>query len=1108
MANKRRPEAVKDGLTDPANSPQAFLGFDVVNGPKPNGKPTKLMENRLKSRLSKEELDRLFPSFEDFETAAQTQICNNDDGHISANEDGTLTARYPFPIDEPVNSFTILESPNGTTIPFASNGKTLESISGGETEETAKQRIQKLFDFIFELYGKDNLFFGLDIGKQPYYPTKHKLPNGKPHWKYGVKNKEGEIRHGNENEKHPCPKDMLPALAYTNKRWGNETKIIKPSIRPWHVRNKHGALLCALEIDLPECNLPIQDMLDGLKKTLQTDIHAHRSKSKDHWQIFFFVKPHGKDDNLFKGKVWKLPNQKSFPYSQTNLHGKPIIHYGNEIKGKPTDKLTLHGADRLSALLDFLYRNFETQGIAHDVLAKILCDERPDINQRNGKQTARNGKHNRSGRPFKYQSKAMPELENLRARIRNERKWTTVKNLASKAICYHELLTGGIEEMRSLLRDDVADYKPQTKLRALKTIDEYIRTHNESATYEIRISQRSQNEKKKEEDKKKSLKTSQDIADKIRKHETIIQCGNTYYQRLPALDNPRADRLMAYSRQEVDTELENKGMLRPERLEIFSLLKQHSAEKTCFIPYGPRLRKRKNGELHLNTSNIKLQPLPQHIKDNPDGYKQTRIYKNLELSMGTKGHFHFLHALAHGIQLWKNPDYYKQQPQNRVNQINGPGDSGKSTLCTRILPLVFNVDESQDISGSFKDNWGDGMQMPLLTFDEPEESLPTDGQRTYNRFLRKISSAVSGRQFNIKTKAIADGNIYGILFVLTNGTEDNSPAPNIADKTLARKVNLFYMDFVDGLDWTFYYTPEGEKQMKEDALYMRSYIENLDHPQNRYGLDAYHDPRAEGKVIEQRGAEDAAIFFSKLTDVLKGHAETADFSKPLSWQSILTALENADEQISKPLLKRISARKGPSAKMFKALMDTCQLKGMPIHVDDSNYPILYDFQPTNNEPPPEDDKENLDRAGKEIKETAPAPTAKEKEPAKETTTKTTDFDQFDNLQTTTMDAPAAPATPSQTTNQEKENNSAAKQTDKPTDNGADPATAKTNGKPTSALNDLKLLAKHGYLDKDETAFANEVLEIDDKQLTNKEKKRLDEIQARYTYCLKSLRSLQ
>lgn len=56
--------------------------------------------------------------------------------------------------------------------------------------------------------------------------------------------------------------------------------------------------------------------------------------------------------------------------------------------------------------------------------------------------------------------------------------------------------------------------------------------------------------------------------------------------------------------------------------------------------------------------------------------------------------------------------------------------------------------------------------------------------------------------------------------------------------------------------------------------------------------------------------------------------------------------------------------------------------------------------------------------------------------------------------------------------------------------------------------DLRLLAKHGCLDKDETAFAQEVLEISPAEITAEETEQIKEITNRYTYCLESLRALQ
>ena len=58
------------------------------------------------------------------------------------------------------------------------------------------------------------------------------------------------------------------------------------------------------------------------------------------------------------------------------------------------------------------------------------------------------------------------------------------------------------------------------------------------------------------------------------------------------------------------------------------------------------------------------------------------------------------------------------------------------------------------------------------------------------------------------------------------------------------------------------------------------------------------------------------------------------------------------------------------------------------------------------------------------------------------------------------------------------------------------------------VEDLRLLAKHGYTDKDESKFAKEVLEIDASQITDKEKESIFQITNRYTYCLESLRKLQ
>ena len=55
------------------------------------------------------------------------------------------------------------------------------------------------------------------------------------------------------------------------------------------------------------------------------------------------------------------------------------------------------------------------------------------------------------------------------------------------------------------------------------------------------------------------------------------------------------------------------------------------------------------------------------------------------------------------------------------------------------------------------------------------------------------------------------------------------------------------------------------------------------------------------------------------------------------------------------------------------------------------------------------------------------------------------------------------------------------------------------------LADLRLLLKHGYLDRAEINFSKKVLEKDANQLTDKETARLAKISNRYSTCLESLR---
>ena len=51
--------------------------------------------------------------------------------------------------------------------------------------------------------------------------------------------------------------------------------------------------------------------------------------------------------------------------------------------------------------------------------------------------------------------------------------------------------------------------------------------------------------------------------------------------------------------------------------------------------------------------------------------------------------------------------------------------------------------------------------------------------------------------------------------------------------------------------------------MKEDALYMRSYIESLDHPHDRYGMPPHHDNRAAISINIQHGAESDSLFLTR-----------------------------------------------------------------------------------------------------------------------------------------------------------------------------------------------------------------------------------------------------
>ena len=367
-----------------------------------------------------------------------------------------------------------------------------------------------------------------------------------------------------------------------------------------------------MELDLPEANLPIADMLDGLRNILQTPLCESPSKTTGHWQIYFFMDQTTPED-FFKGKVWKLPTQTSFPYTQTNRQGKPKIHYGNEIKGKPTDKLTLHGADRAAFLFDFLLVNYETQGTKPANCAKLLADENPNkTSLPTAKATTTKpltqGKQTKQQRTTKR--KAQTELANICAEISASGKYLTVEQLAPKAFRFHAL-TNGKEGIKRKLEDACSDFNPDTRARAVKQIAFYEQTHNEQFTYRIFDSLSELRSAIKEEKKPLSRPRIKAWENEIRSRKKWIQYGANYVEIMPDKTNPNHWWTRYHTIRQMEIILTNDGINDEDKTYILKLFNDCRADQKTIIHYAPAIMHKPNGQVILNDTEEEIDPPAQ-----------------------------------------------------------------------------------------------------------------------------------------------------------------------------------------------------------------------------------------------------------------------------------------------------------------------------------------------------------------------------------------------------------------------------------------------------------------------------------------------------------------
>ena len=880
----------------------------------------------------------------------------------------------------------------------------------------------KAFDLV-SLYGKENLFFTFTHNKAPIFNA------------------------------YQEPQNKVDVTEVLRRGWKEETHrqtkgILKPAIIPCGIRNWRGAMPICLEVDDPNRNPNIQRILDSLYEMALTAAFcwlAAPSNAAGHFHIWTFIAAHNITDKLFAKHAWKTPIMHGFPYTEesTDKQGRKWLTttYGNEIKGNlANDNVTLHSKAYTARLFDFFALNINTEGITHSAFPKLLValpyrrrKESPTTKPQSQRKQSSQSNHDGLG-PRITKRNAEKELDNICAEISASGKYLTVEQLAPKAFTFHAL-TNGKEGIKRKLEDACSDFKPDTRARAIKQIAFYEQTHNEQSTYRIfetREDLRTDSNKEKEETARTLM---EEWKDNIQNRRRIVMVGkNDYYDLLPATDNPQNTIQIPTSKDNFKTLLTAQKLAPWQIEELLSLLLENRCKDTITIHYGPgnRIITQEDGAAFFNLSDVQLRPLPTNRQELAKKYPNSLRYYFLVSKFGKDGANHYLRTCAYAYQAWLAKRHLTHGIAHRANLIVGPTGPGKNFTASVLLGNkktshgVFNAPAKNVGLSLFgkTQKQGGKLSSPLLAAHDIEHYLDIYSSSLTDK-LRDIVANTEEVEVDVKYGKQDTHDLNYLLYISANLESPNSPVPDLSDSSIADKINIYYFQSTKGTTEDLNLNDNKIRQrMIDECVLEEAYLAEMKLENVRYGTsEPYGSTKAKAQILAQRGAEDAEVFFANLLTILRHvtpNLAHLDLSLPLTFHNVLDALDRADEHKSKPILKRISGKRGPSSKIFKRLMETCQLNGLPIHVECQRNRNLYHFQPQTED--------------KEIEETELKPWG---QPANENNQEETP---------TTMAATASHSTPAQTTNSPKEN-----------DNGADPATANLIAKLNGAKDALRLI---------------------------------------------------
>ncbi len=544
----------------------------------------------------------------------------------------------------------------------------------------------------------------------------------------------------------------------------------------------------------------------------------------------------------------------------------------------------------------------------------------------------------------------------------------------------------GKDGIRKLLEDACSDFKDtgdNTRARALKQIAFYYDTHDEKYTYRIFANREDLRTDANQEKEETARPLVDEWKEDIQNRRRIVMVGkNEYYDLRPATDNPQNTIQIPTSKDNCIT-LWTAQKLAPWQIdELLALLLQYRCKDTLTIHYGPenRIITQEDGAAFFNLSDVQLRPLPTNRQELAKKYLSSLRYYFLVSKLGKDGSNHYLRTCAYPYQTWLAKRHLTHGIAYRANLVVGPTGPGKNFTYSVLLGNkktshgVFNAPAKNVGLSLFgkTQKQGGKLASPLLAAHDIEHYLDIYSTSLTDK-LRDIVANTEEVEVDVKYGKQDTHDLNYLLYISANLASQNSPVPDLSDSSITDKINIYYFQSTKGTTEDLNLNDNKiRQQMIDECVLEECFLAEMELENVRYGTsEPYGSTKAKAQIFVQRGAEDAEVFWAKLLPLLTNDQSlTVDLSQPLTFHEIMDALDRADEQISKPLLKRISGKRGPSSKIFKRLMETCQLLDLPIHVKSERNRNLYHFQPpTNDDDGPEEQPPTNDGADETMEDT-------------------------------------------------------------------------------------------------------------------------------------------